>query len=162
MSRGRTVKTPERVAVAMGLWREGMTQAEIGDLFGVTNAAISAWLRDPDGTQLRARKDRYAQPCVDCGVQTSGWRGRRVSPRCRSCANTIWPAERIVDKICEWQRLYGELPTARQWRVQPDAEDWPCTSVVQGRFGSWNAGIEAAGSTPRRPGERGPARIPDV
>lgn len=119
-----------------------------------------------------ARKRRYEQPCVDCGARTSGSDGRRDEPRCATCAarlraerETVWTAEKIVERIQAWATIYGEPPGSADWnpwqarhaihdeqRAQRfEAGHWPWSTQVVHAFGSWNAAIEAAGFTPRAP-----------
>lgn len=173
MPRGYPVKTPERVREARWLRdHEGWTLREIGERYGVATSTVDAWLQDPDGIALRARKDFYAAPCVDCGAPTSGSEGRRREPRCQSCANIhadrkVWPRQVIIDAIQAWAREYGEPPAAPDWnpwharsvfgdeeraaRFERDnaAGKYPSFITVIDAFGSWNAGIKAAGFTSR-------------
>lgn len=80
-----------------------------------------------------------------------------------------WTRETIVDAIREFKRIYGRPPGAWDWnpaqarqyghhefseRFYADA-CWPHVNTVQDMFGTWNAGIAAAGFTPKRPGEHG-------
>lgn len=108
-----------------------------------------------------------------CGAPLDGGSPSRGTERCRSCTAkdaTIWTREWIVSKIQEWTSLYGEPPTAEDWapqtvhsrranavRTRFYSASWPYTEYVQRRFGSWNAGIEAAGFTPRT--RRGPDKV---
>lgn len=69
----------------------------------------------------------------------------------------------IVDAIQFWAFLYGAPPTYTDWsrsrakRREDTAAlermgepgDWPTARQVVGRFGTWNAALEAAGYTPR-------------
>lgn len=55
-----------------------------------------------------------------------------------------------IDAIQRWAREHGEPPRMADWR--PAVGDYPSTSAVEERFGSWNAAIRAAGFTPRPPG----------
>jgi hypothetical protein len=173
--RGVTVKTPERVAEAMLMRAQGKQLQQIADHFGVSVQAVSAWLADPDGTALRARKDSYSGLCDDCGAPTSGWKGRRAHPRCVPCSNRkvgderkIWTAEAVVLAIQEWAHEYGTPPAIPDWsptqaRINHDerraarAEEniaagkhpWAVSAIRA--FGTWNAAIEAAGFEPRAP-----------
>lgn len=170
--RGRTVKSPELVAEAQRLRGEGLVYREIGERLGVPLKSVYQWINDPDGAALRARKDSYAGICVDCGEPTSGSEGRREEPRCHPCAvalandeRTIWTSAALVCAIQEWAHEYGEPPGVIDWspydartRLHDEArarrfEDadgqWPWFTHVVRVFGSWNAGIDAAGFTPR-------------
>lgn len=171
--RGSAVKTPERVAEAARLRAEGWLLREIAEQFGVATQTVDTWLQDPDGARIRARKDSYAKPCVDCGAMTSGSEGRREEPRCHQCAAIkhgaeakIWTREAITLAIEEWAHLHGEPPAVPDWnptqarilndepraRRFEDADGiWPHAQSVRRAFGSWAAAIEAAGFVPRAP-----------
>ncbi len=177
MSRGVTVKSAENVALAQQLRAEGLTYREIGERFGVNVHTASDWVNDPAGRQLRARKDRHAKPCVDCGTQTSGGEVRTEEPRCHPCAVVksgaeakVWTRSAIILAIGEWAAQYGEPPAVPDWspfaarhqlhdeeRAQrceraKAAGEHPSYQTVIREFGSWNAAIEAAGFTPRAVG----------
>jgi hypothetical protein len=172
--RGKAVKTPERVAEARRLRdEEGLILREIAIRLGAAPSTIHAWLSDPDGSQLRARKDSYAGVCVDCGGPTSGSQGRRAQPRCQECANIkrgaeakVWTREAIIDAIQVWAAKYGDPPAVPDWstnqaRALHDEERaaryqrenaagrCPRTVTVFREFGSWNTALEAAGFSPR-------------
>lgn len=173
MSRGTTVKLPERVAEAIAMREQGMLLREIAAHFGVAIPTIDAWLHDPDGARMKARKDSYAVPCIDCGEPTSGSEGRRDEPRCQGCANRVagaaaklWTRAALILAIQEWAHEYGEPPAVADWnavlcRAMNDearalryensaaAGKCPCHNTPIRAFGSWNAAIEAAGFTPR-------------
>lgn len=114
----------------------------------------------------------YGGECVDCGAPTNGsdGRGPHASKRCRECGarrsgetRTVWTREKIIAAILEWVALYGEPPAIPDWHPYAaehqlsDAKraarfrggDWPSAESVIREFGSWNAGIAAAGFTPR-------------
>ncbi len=89
----------------------------------------------------------------------SRWsRGHDLPPR------LAWTPEAIVAALRRFHEEFGRTPSAREWnttvarRRHPDlaarqrSGEWPDTSIVQRVFGSWNAGIEAAGFTPRPTG----------
>lgn len=79
-----------------------------------------------------------------------------------------WTQERIIAAIQAWAAEHGEPPTVTQWREATD--DHPAKNTVTVRFGSWAAGIEAAGfarptrgrAKPRTPASPPPAarRVP--
>lgn len=166
--RGYTMKTPERLALARELREEGKMLREIGELLGVATQTVNAWLKDPDGHKLRARKDSYRGECIDCGKPTNGSSGPGKSPdRCVLCngAHTRALSRRwILDSFREWHEMFGQQPAATDWepamhadgparqraRERRDAtgRPWPSPTVVINNFGSWNAGVAAAGFTP--------------
>jgi hypothetical protein len=160
--RGYTVKSPENVALARRMREEGKVLREIGEHLGVRRSTVDTWLKDPDGKLTRARKDSYAQPCVDCGGPTSGSEGRRETPRCQRCANIhcaaetqVWTRAAIVLAIQEWAAAYGQPPAIADWsraaRYEQADGQWPSYQSAVRRWGSWNAAIAAAGFTPRPP-----------
>src|SRR3954447_22974159 len=85
--------------------------------------------------------------------------GRRV---------TRWSRESIVEKLREWNELYGEPPCSAdwnpslaRWRAQEWRADryrdglWPSTNAAKRPFGgSFDAAVRAAGLEPHRPGPR--------
>lgn len=123
----------------------------------------------------KCRKMQYSIPCVDCGKPLDGSNGRgpNAPERCLPCTaihNRKWTEERIIDAMHEFERRYGYPPTSVDWnpaharnncyghiadkiakRFDPDV--FPSSAVVQGRFGSWNAAMEAAGYVPRGYGQ---------
>src|SRR4051794_14836885 len=101
-------------------------------------------------------------------AKTAG--GRRV---------TRWTREAIIEKILEWNELYGEPPCsadwnpslarwrAQEWRAERYREGvWPSTNAAKRPFdGSFDAAVRAAGLEPHRSGpRRRPAGVarPDV
>src|SRR3954471_4408572 len=90
-------------------------------------------------------------------AKTAG--GRRV---------TRWTREAIIEKILEWNELYGEPPCsadwtpslarwrAQEWRAERyRAGVWPSTNAAKRPFsGSFDAAVRAAGLEPHRSGPR--------
>ena len=70
----------------------------------------------------------------------------------------VWTRETIVYAIDLWHRRHLRAPTVSDWaKAGPDHPSYP---TVMRRFGSWNAGIRAAGLKPRPPGHPvGPLRV---
>lgn len=168
--------TAERLALAATVRKlrdeQGLIWREIGEALGISRSYASDLYLDPDGARSRARKDSYAQPCVDCGASTSGSEGRKIAPRCHDCAaakaglaRTYWTAALIIERIQEWVALYGAPPAIADWSPQHarqalgdearaqrfESADgrWPWFTIVFDRFGSWNDALEAAGFAPR-------------
>lgn len=95
-----------------------------------------------------------------------------ISPRpapARTAAN-LGGSDAILDAICAWVRLYGEVPTLADWdpscarRLGQDWRvaryhrgDWPSTRTIIARFGSVSAAVAAAGLPPRPIGVHGGA-----
>lgn len=89
-------------------------------------------------------------------VERKVWHGRRGD----GPNGMYWTRERIVEALDEWADAHGSPPSMFEWRRSGDSH--PPASVVQERFGSWRAGLAAAGMTPRpsRPRRRGPCDVP--
>lgn len=122
----------------------------------------------------KCRRAQYAQPCVDCGTLTkNGSDGRVPVPRCVACGTRksgetrrVWTRELLIGRIQEWAERYGSPPAAPDWsptrarRLNDEARAerferadgyWPSFETVRRLFGSWNAGMAAAGYGPRAP-----------
>jgi hypothetical protein len=107
----------------------------------------------------RCRKGKYARPCVDCGKPMNGsdGHGPGAPVRCAVCEAVRARTDarrRHVDAFHRFHAQHGRVPSAWEWR----GGTWPSSSAVIRAFGSWNAGVRAAGFEPRRSGERGPQR----
>lgn len=130
----------------------------------------------------RALKEGYRGVCENCGAATTGCDGpgtaRKLCKLCAPAANARRTPEHLIDAILAWTSRFGAPPTASQWnpafarsyvRLNPNSaiarrnaelaqlvvdEDWPRASTVAWRFGSWKAGIAAAGLETTRPGPR--------
>lgn len=166
---------PEIADEARRLKAEGLNGLEISARLGVARSTVYQWLNDPDGDRNRARKVRYHGTCIDCGGETAGRASgtARISVRCAECharrnaEEAPWKPERIIEAIREWVARYGEPPSASEWNtavgdpVRFGSGEYPTTTTVLYRFGSWNVAIEAAGFEPReRYSNRGPNAIP--
>lgn len=120
----------------------------------------------------------YAYPCDGCGAwRTPGGYGECVScgrqpmldkmptrtayvpcrgcgrpskhGRCHRCSQTDrqwWTRPRIIEAIQAWNVEHGRPPRAREWTTA--GLNHPGNFQVRERFGSWNAGIAAAGFRP--------------
>jgi transposase-like protein len=161
---------PEVKARAAQLRDEGWLLREIAEELGVAKSTLHQWFYDADGSKLAARKVGYRGACVDCGSPTNGSAGPgKASTRCTPC-HVVYEGERsrewLIDTIRAWADSHGGIPPAA-WDWNASAADavgehdrariareggWPTTGAVQGAFGSWNAGIEAAGFEPTLPG----------
>src|ERR1700755_2632778 len=81
---------------------------------------------------------------------------------------TRWARDTIIEKILEWNELYGEPPCsadwnpslarwrAQEWRAERYREGiWPSTNAAKRPFdGSFDAAVRAAGLDPHKPGPR--------
>lgn len=97
------------VAEAARLRAEGLLVREIAERMGVARSTADAWLNDPDGSKLRARKDTYRGRCEDCGAPTDGSDGFAAPRWCRDhCGVHLAAADRRVEKVLEMVRLRRE------------------------------------------------------
>ena len=80
-----------------------------------------------------------------------------------------WTPEKIVQALRSWAKRHGRPPTSRESESQPKraarrcptcgqevrvTRRRPSAQVVKTVFGSWNAGLQAAGLKTRGPGDR--------
>lgn len=159
----------QKIAKAREMRGEGRILREICSEIDTPRSTIGGWLYDPDGSKKKARQARYGGTCVVCGARTDGSQGKEKAPRtCKDCAPDFyrhWTKERICERIQEWVRIYGRAPSVPDWNpwvctqsastVSEEvakrkmerfrSADWPNVSIVQQVFGSWTAGLSAAG-----------------
>lgn len=105
------VTRTERVAEAQRLRSDGLRLREIGERMGAATQTVHAWLSDPDGSRLKARKDSYRGSCEDCGAPTDGSNGASNAPRyCRTCQGRHNPrTPGRVENVLEMVRLRVDL-----------------------------------------------------
>jgi transcriptional regulator with XRE-family HTH domain len=166
----------ERYKQLRALQKRGLTLEQIADRVGLSASGVRNVFNDPDGTKQKERRERYRGTCKACGAKTDGSNGYKGTPDyCINCYAitpehrakiTYWTEERIIKAIRRWEKLYGEPPAAPDWNPHNarhilgdekrarrwETGEWPWFTSVVVRFGSWNAGIEAAGFKPRVPG----------
>jgi hypothetical protein len=67
----------------------------------------------------------------------------------RSARGAKWTREQLIERLQDWAAAHdGNAPTSYDWRLATD--EWPTTDNVMKLFGSWRAGVEAAGLRIRR------------
>jgi transposase len=168
--------TDPRHAEAKRLRDDGWLLREIAAQFGVSTSTIMRWTNAEYNArhlaQSRANRLRYRGECRDCGTPTIGDAPGNAPERCIPCNGAhvraltrAW----IIDSFREWHALFGAPPTATDWnpakarsrgrgdlaeRYASTGRPWPGTSVVMNHFGSWNAGMLAAGFEPIAAGQR--------
>lgn len=169
----------EAATMMRALAAEGLTSREIAARTGYAYSTVREYLTDPDGSRTRERKRSYGRACVVCGRRTDGSNGRAAAPRyCREHAasspevreaRTKWPKSRIIACIRWWADEYGSPPAIIDWnpyfaRHKVHDEERarraerliangtiPWFTTVVFHFGSWSAGLEAAGFARRAP-----------
>jgi Homing endonuclease associated repeat len=65
-----------------------------------------------------------------------------------------WTERRIREALWDWEAEHGRPPTHDEWVAADPARRRPTAETVKGVFGSWNAGLEAAGFEARGPADR--------
>lgn len=100
------------------------------------------------------KRTLYGGECVQCGAPTDGGRGPGKAPlRCRACCS-VWTEAAIIDAICRWAAGHdGVPPRSLDW-CPPVPPGYPSAETVSRVFGTFNAGVRAAGFKPRRTCDR--------
>jgi Homing endonuclease associated repeat len=127
-----------------------------------TKEARRAWERRNRAKIAAAQRwwrARNAGVCSRCGGPTSASEG--LSKRADTCATCTrqqqhddrkWNPESIVTALKAWASDHdGMAPSSAAWLPRMP-EGMPPVSVVQREFGSWSAGLRAAGLEPRGAG----------
>jgi hypothetical protein len=143
---------------------EGLMWREISERLGLARATAHEYYSDPTGEQTRKRKARYERPCDMCGkpLKLNGFR-----PDTTTCARCLGAITRdaskawILDSFAEWSQRFGAPPSSVDWnpadarvsawkakRYKRTGRKWPSPTLVTSHFGSWNAGLRAAGFEP--------------
>lgn len=109
-------------------------------------------------SELCRRRTVYGDTCKSCGARTDGSRGPGRAPEyCNRCMNRVlkgkWDRDSIIAAIQAWVETHGETPSAGEWQKAQHPVH-PTVSTVAKYFGTWNAGIEAAGFKSRRVGRK--------
>jgi len=131
----------ERVEAARRMAAAGFSAAQIGEEVGVCGGTVGRYLR--------------AHTCR-CG---RNWVVRAT--RCGQCAREHaalsapprWERADVIEALKRWGELEGCAPRSEQWlggrhargRWAQEYPEWPATATVVKLFGSWNAGLRAAG-----------------
>lgn len=142
MSRGQTMRTPERVELAQDLRADGLKWREVADVLGCSLSAAQEWAADPSGHIRDARKATYGGVCDCCGGPTDGSGGKkRAAPRtCQSCLQ--WTADGVLEALRDFFAEHGRAPREVEAVA---ARGMPSNKSVDKWFGSWNGGLAAAG-----------------
>ncbi|MCW3018618.1 MAG: hypothetical protein JWN10_926 [Solirubrobacterales bacterium] len=137
----------ERAAKVRKLRDEGLLLREIAERLGMAKSTVRELLVDPDGSQLRARKDSYRGTCRSCGGKTDGSGGFKAPVECIACIT--WTEERVVEAMQRWADEHGGLP--------PRTDDWKTAQARYPQAGvhvikriGWNELLLKAGFKLRR------------
>lgn len=136
----------EKVARAQALRADGLLLREIAARMGVAITTVHAWLADPDRSLEIARKLSYGGECDTCGGPTDGSNGAAKAPtRCRDCRT--WTPDAIIAALQGWGDDHGGIPprAVDTHLGQAGHGRLPWDDIVKRYFGSWNAGLLAAG-----------------
>lgn len=159
----------EKVALIRKYVEAGYAHADIASVLGCSRKTVQHLLNDPTGAKARTRKARYGGRCEVCGAATDGSNGRAKAPKLcvthskRLGRNKVWTREVLISTIRAFSDEFGRPPAITDWNdflagqkgLHDRAErfrqrtDWPSFSTVVREFGSWSAGIQAAGFEPR-------------
>lgn len=153
----------QKIAEARKLRGQGHKAREIAEILDAPESTVRNWYLGGD--------------CTDCGAHVDGSGGGNSSERCVQCAGAFTRAqtkERLILEIQRWVDEFGRSPSAMDWNPyvvahKPDLTeatkkrkiarfeegDWPWASAVISAFGSWVAGLEAAGVSSNPPGWNG-------
>ena len=128
----------EREAVARELRGQGLYVREVAERMGVAVSTADAYLNDPGGKRLRARKGGYRGKCIDCGAPTDGSNGPALAPlRCDACnrpllieaararaaahraeVEALWAAGKTIREICEAFGFKYNKSIVGNWRAR--------------------------------------------
>lgn len=136
----------EKVKRAQALRERGLLLREIGAEMGVSLKTVHTWLSDPDLSRQRARRVGYRGTCDTCGGPTDGSKGSGKAPaRCSACM--MWTPEAILEALRDWGDDHGGIPPrCADTRTGGEGHGrLPNDDSVKVVFGSWNAGLLAAG-----------------
>lgn len=148
----------ERDDQIIALREEGLTLREIGEQFGITYERVRQIVNQKNraanerAIAMRAERAAALRVCR-CGGEKSSY-----AETCQTChfakGPSKWPKEKVIAAMLRWTQEHGRPPSARDWLKAPIPDWCPYTQTVQMHFGSWNAGIAAAGLEPVKPGVR--------
>lgn len=136
-----TVSRAERVRECRELREQGLLLREIGERLGLAQTTVHAYLDDPDGSKMRARKDSYRGRCSECGGPTTGCNGAAKAPTlCKGCIE--WTRDECLEAVLAYFDECGYPPRVPR---HPRDEGLPSEAVAARLFGGWNALLLAAG-----------------
>lgn len=135
---------------------------EIGEIAGHSTSYSSALYLDPDGSRDKERKRGYGRPCLTCGRQTTGCKGRHKAPLyCTDCRNVSpevrllnslhggkgrqrWSDEECLNALRRVVAKEGTAVSFKQYNNLRQPND-PEGQTLRNRWGSWIKACRAAG-----------------
>ena len=143
----------EKIAKARELRAEGRTSGQIALALGSPASTVRNWYLGGN--------------CEVCGAALDGSRGSNSPTLCAKHAAAgvrSRTKERAIAEIQRWVAEFGRAPSAMDWNPyaverhptlteetkqrkieRHRAGGWPWASLVTNAFGSWSAGLKAAG-----------------
>lgn len=131
----------ERVADVKRLAAEGHSTTLIAELVGVSTTTVRRYVRAANcgscGAPVTASVSGYCAPCVF-----------------RATHLPLYTRQEILQRLGEWEQQTGGAPRSIDWaigasgpanRYERDFPYWPPASSAVAIFGSWRAGLAAAG-----------------
>lgn len=129
-----TVKSPDVVAYANRRREEGALLREIATECGVAKTTVNAWLKDPDLSKQRARRESYGGRCKVCGGATDGSRGPKATAKtCMDCLR--WTPEACIAAVIAFFNENHRSPTTSDAAVNSGLPHENSSSRL---FGNWN------------------------
>jgi hypothetical protein len=115
-----------------------------------------------DRVELRATATGFEMTCVPLGaghartvaVDYGRWRMTNAAAGYPRHRGTHWTPQEIVCALHAWVAEHGEPPASPDWKCATQSH--PMMHTVMRTFGSWRAGLEAAGYSAPRPRRRPP------
>lgn len=150
------------VAVARHLREsEGLSNAQIGDRLGRSEATVKGYFYDPTGAKAKAVKARYQGACKRCGAPTQPRNGKGDAYRyCKAChpgaIQPRWTRAGVLEAMRAWERRHGRPPSSYDWSrtharrrggaalASLQEGQWPTPATVSDLFGSWAAARQLA------------------
>lgn len=127
---------------------EGLMWREIGERVGLALTTVQDYYTHPTAELDRARRDKYTGTCSGCGGRTNNGGAASGPPAiCKACSQPEWTADSILLAFREWGDSHGGVPPrCVDARIDGNGHGTlPYESSVKRHFGSWNAGLLAAG-----------------
>lgn len=169
------MKRADRAAQVATLATQGLNGIQIAEKLGISRAYAYELLSDPEGIEVRKRKDSYRAPCPQCGTLMDGSNGRSGQPSlCSACSHEDEKANLVKrfarahnnpKKFRDSELIFAlrmaaaghdsiSLDGYRKLRAAVGAIA-PSEQTILKRFGSWNQALTAAGLQTNRPFGRG-------
>jgi hypothetical protein len=131
--------TPELIAEALRAWTRAHGCAPTGSAWNATRTSSA----HPSLSTVVARFGRWSNALRAAGVAKSRKPGRAEPRVSRSSRRITFTDREVIAALCADAESRGRSPRRSDWTGRPRTE--PGVRAVMGHFGSWNAGLRAAG-----------------